>query len=168
MPTHAESDERQPHGQPGQEPALEWLVRFRGLPLTVCYIDGRRWRLACDAAYLIHGGRFAGSVSTVRAGFIYDWASIPRCFWAIFPAAGDGSNRYGIAALWHDWAYEHGQIAGQPCERRDADDLFYEIMLYVGVRPRLARLMWWAVRVGGWRGWNTRRRIEKAATKGDT
>ena len=51
-------------------------TRFSGWPLTVEFIDGHEWRVARDIAYCTQ----AGEVSTVRAGFVFDFASIvSRC-----------------------------------------------------------------------------------------
>ena len=92
----------------------------------------------------------AGELSTVREGFVFDWASIPLAFTWYIPPAGDGKNCYGIAALFHDWLYCHRKIGGRAVTRAECDGLFLEIMLYVGVTGWLARTMWAAVRAGGW------------------
>ena len=126
------------------------LSRFTGWPLTVEYIDGRRWRVHRDIAYRTA----AGEVSTVRAGFVFDFASVPRILWPLAAPAGDGHNLYGLAAAWHDWLYAHRKIGGRLISRREADALFLEIMLYAGVRPWLARAMSRAVRAFGWRPWS--------------
>jgi hypothetical protein len=129
--------------------------RFSGWPLRVDYIDGREWRLASDFLYRLADGR----VCTVRKGFVFDWASIPRPLYWLYPPAGSSGNPYGVAALVHDWLYSHRKIAGQTITRRDADRVFLEIMRYVGCRWTLARVMYRAVRVGGWVPW-VRRRAE--------
>jgi hypothetical protein len=124
-------------------------TRFERMPILVDYVDGHLWRLAHDVRYTLEKGQ----TSTVRAGFLFDWASIPRLFWRILPPAGAGRNRYGIAALWHDWLYVHQALAGKRILREEADDLFLEIMLYVNVRPFVASLMHRAVRIGGGLAW---------------
>ena len=121
------------------------LSRFIAWPLTVEYVDGRRWRVHQDIGYRTG----AGEVSTVRAGFVFDFASVPRILWPLAAPAGDGHNLYGLAAAWHDWLYAHHKIGGRLITRREADALFLEIMLYVGVRPWLARSMFRAVRTFG-------------------
>ena len=123
--------------------------RFTGLPVLTEYIDGRHWRLARSVRYVVQDGRLC----TVREGFVFDWASIPRIFWHILPPAGVAGHPYGIAALVHDWLYRHGAIQGEPIDRLTADRVFLDIMLYVGVRPLIARTMYRAVRLGGWCGW---------------
>lgn len=131
--------------------------RFRGLPIMTEYIDGRKWRLSHDVAYLLSGGNFANCWTTARIGFVFDWASIPRPLWRLLPPAGDSNQPYGAAALFHDWLYVHQQIEGKDCTRKDADAAFREIMLYVGVSRWRATVMHWAVRLGGWRGWRRNR-----------
>lgn len=131
------------------------LPRFTGWPLTVEFIDGRRWRVHDHLSYCTE----AGEVSTVRSGFVFDFASIPRLFWPLVPPAGDGHNLYGLAAVWHDWLYQHRKIGGRVITRKEADVLFLDIMLYVGVAPWMARTMFFAVRVFGfaaWRRWHPR------------
>jgi len=132
--------------------------RFVGLPLQFEYIDGIRVRLIRDAAYVIARGPYAGHASTVTAGFEFDWASVPRLFWRIFPPAGDGHNPYGIAAMWHDWIYEHQAINGIPCSRLDADNLFKEIMEQLEVHKLVIHTLYRCVRIGGWVGWNRNER----------
>ena len=136
------------YGMPIQAEAIAAprdLSRFSGWPLTVEYLDGRRWRVHSDIAY----STATGEVSTVRAGFVFDFASVPRMLWPLAAPAGDGHNLYGLAAAWHDWLYAHRKIGGRLITRREADALFLEIMLYVGVRPSLAQVMYRAVRLAG-------------------
>jgi hypothetical protein len=137
--------------------------RLTGMPLRIEYIDSRRYRLLRDVSYTIEHGPFAGAVSTVRTGFTFDYASIPRIFWPWLPPAGNRRNQYGIASLWHDWLYVHQTIAGQPCRRKDADAVFLEIMRAVGVSPILAQTLYIGVRIGGWVGWRRNRKRKEQA-----
>ena len=90
----------------------------------------------------------------VPAGFITDWASVPRVFWRLFPPWGPWSP----AALVHDWLYFE-----QPVSRKEADLVFLDIMRRIGVPFLTRRMMYWGVRVGGWHAWRThaRRRASK-------
>ena len=126
--------------------------RFVGW-LLVSYYNGVEWRLADDFGYCTD----AGELCTVRKGFVFDFASIPRPLQIIFPAAGDGKNFYGVAAILHDWLYAHRKIGGRPITRREADALFYEVMRYVGCSRFVAYSMWSAVRAGGWLPWRRRK-----------
>jgi hypothetical protein len=118
-------------------------------PIIVEYVDGVRWRMFHDAAYQLDDGR----VSTVMRGFVHDFASIPPLLRGLAPSAGDGENRYGVAAIWHDWLYVYGSIEGQAVTRKDADDLFLEMMLALGVAEWRARTIYRAVRIFGARYW---------------
>ena len=123
--------------------------RFTGLPLRVEYINGVTWRLVDCVSYTT----MAGELSTVRTGFEFDFASVPRPLWWLLPPAGIGGNPYGIAAMFHDWLYSHKQIYGRNIKRNEADDLFLEIMLYTGVNTFVAHVMWSQVRMWGWVVW---------------
>jgi hypothetical protein len=133
--------------------------RFTGLPLNVDYIDGANWVLRRRVVYVAKDERAVA----VREGFEFDFASIPRPLYWLYPPTGQAGNPYGIAALVHDWLYCHrkllrpGQIEESAVTRREADDMFYEIMRYVGCRRTLAWTMWLAVRTGGWIPWNRRK-----------
>lgn len=94
--------------------------------------DGfKTWRLVSD---------FKTSYCTVPRGFITDLASVPRFLWTIIPPFG----RYSQAAVVHDFLYE---IPEYP--RKEADRIFYIMMLEYGTYPWKARVMYWAVRVFG-------------------
>jgi len=128
--------------------------RFKGLPLKVEYVDGAIWRLCSDVTYTLADGR----PSTVRAGFEFDFASVPRPLWWLFPPHGVKGNPYGIAALWHDWLCAHRKIAGQPVGFSEANRVFLEIMLYTKVRRTIAYTMYAAVQSPvGWLAWKNRK-----------
>ncbi len=106
--------------------------------------SGREWEVIEDYTYERGLLRI-----TVRKGFVYDGASIPRVFWRFIgpPAAG----KYAHAALLHDWLYFH-QVR---FTRKHADDIMLMVMKEDGVS-------WWrrnaihrAVRLGGGRAWRT-------------
>ena len=128
--------------------------RFTGLPLRVEYIDGHHWRLECSASYRTK----ADEISTVRRGFVFDFASVPRPLWFIYPPAGTKGNPYGIAALWHDWLCAHRKIEGREITFSEANSIFKEIMLYLGCRRTLAWTMYLAVQGPfGWWLWKKRK-----------
>lgn len=128
--------------------------RFIGLPLWVEYIDGQIWRLTADVSYRTK----AGEISTVRSGFVFDFASVPRVFWWIYPPTGMKQNPYGLAALFHDWLCAHRKIGGRAIGFSEANALFREILIYVGCRKTLAWTMWAAVSSPfGWLAWKRRK-----------
>jgi Protein of unknown function (DUF1353) len=93
----------------------------------------------------------------VPEGYKSDLASIPSwIFWWQW-------GKWNIAAIAHDYIYEKGFVLSDWAKpgdkfkarlpmhlsRAEADMLFYEICLYLGVRPVTAKLMYWAVRLFG-------------------
>lgn len=125
--------------------------RFIG-EFLVRYINGDEWELVYDFGYITD----AGEICTARAGFRFDFASVPGILGWLYPKVGDG-QAYGIGALFHDWLYCHRKIGGRPIKRMEADDLFYEINRYVGVSWWTASRMYRAVRMFGWIPWGRRK-----------
>jgi hypothetical protein len=142
---------------PPIQSALDPEARFTGLPVLTEYIDGDVWRLARNVVYRVAIGRLAGRLLTIRNGFVFNWASTPSLLWFCLPPAGKAGNPYGIAALVHDWLYEHQAINGEPITRQEADDVFNDVLRYVGVHRWLAATMWAGVRIGGWLPWRSRK-----------
>lgn len=102
----------------------------------------------------------------VPAGYVFDGASIPRLFWRVI---GGPWGPYRDAAAVHDYLYSDGHLAfpDQPdadgkrrpgITRQEADDIFYRIMLEVGISRFKASLMRRAVRIGGRKAWQEYRR----------
>jgi len=48
--------------------------RFAGLPIAVAYIDGVNWRFLKHISYRTK----ANEISTIRKGFVLDFASVPQ------------------------------------------------------------------------------------------
>jgi len=142
---------------PPIQSAIDPEARFTGLPVLTEYIDGDVWRLARNVVYRVAIGRLAGRLLTIRNGFIFNWASTPSLLWFCLPPAGKSGNPYGIAALVHDWLYEHQAINSEPITRQEADDVFNDVLRYVGVHRWLAATMWAGVRIGGWLPWRRRK-----------
>jgi len=105
--------------------------------------DGRKWKLWKEFTFHI-GSEYGKDFVHIPAGFVTDFASVPRILWGWMPPWG----KYGKAAVLHDYIYQtHCRI------RKDADDIFYEAMLVGKTKPWKARLMYWGVRIGGWLAW---------------
>ncbi len=124
--------------------------RFAGLPIAVAYIDGVNWRFLKHISYRTK----ANEISTIRKGFVLDFASVPQIMWWLYPSTG---FPYAIAACWHDWLYCHRKIGGREIKRKEADELFYEIMRYVGCSWWTAARLYRWVRAFGWIPWGRRR-----------
>jgi len=89
---------------------------------------------------------------TIKAGFLYDGASIPRAFWVT-----TGSSfypKYRMAACIHDFLYRTGIVS-----RKEADKIFY---LLLKSRKDISRYTAWVlyrgVRAGGWNAWRKYRK----------
>lgn len=88
---------------------------------------------------------------TVPTGFIYDLASIPRIFRSVIPQVG----KHREAATLHDYLYNRkGKLDDFVFTRKEADKVFLEAMKLSGVRFTRRRVMYAAVRLGGWTYWN--------------
>ena len=93
---------------------------------------------------------------TALKGFVFDRASVPRVFWAII-SKDDLSN---VPPVFHDLLYRNvgvlpnSQVSPfRTFERKDADDLFLELMKKSGVTSWRARLAYQAVRRFGGQAW---------------
>ncbi|HWT40132.1 MAG TPA: DUF1353 domain-containing protein [Dongiaceae bacterium] len=83
----------------------------------------------------------------IPEGFLSDGATVPRPFWWLLPAWGS----YGQAAITHDYLCETGRmvISGVPTTlqtRAEADKIFKEAMLALGVPTWKKNVMYLAVR----------------------
>jgi hypothetical protein len=101
----------------------------------------------------------------VEAGFDTDYASVPRPLWSLYPP--DAS--YTEAAIIHDGLYWHQHTAepteanlaaglARPVTRAQADAVFLEAMVALGVPVVRRRVLYRAVRVGGGRAWENNAR----------
>jgi len=99
--------------------------------------------------------RIAGSEQpiVVPAGFVTDFASVPRAFWAGLSPHG----QYSRAAVLHDFLYWT-----QSCTRAQADRLFLLMMRQSGVSPANRQTIYRAARAAGEGGWQ-RNRADRAS-----
>lgn len=89
----------------------------------------------------------------VPKDFIYDKASVPRAAW--WWLSRDDRHTL-IAALVHDYLYDNQKIDGEWIYRKEADEIFYNLLRQSGMRWSKAKAVYTAVRVGGWRWFNHR------------
>jgi hypothetical protein len=106
---------------------------FESPELSVRAVSDRIWMLLGPLRYL-------GAVETftVPAGFLTDFASVPRAVTWLIPTTG----RYTLAAVLHDWCCAIGIPTGV-ISSRDTDALFRRVMREAGV-PRARRWLIWA------------------------
>lgn len=104
--------------------------------------DGRgTWKLL---APLVYQSDVAKLTFTVPAGFVTDFASVPRLPIA-FMLTGDCAH---AAAVVHDWNYTTQQVS-----RAVADAVLREAGIASGVPAWRMAMMWLGVRIGGGSHW---------------
>ena len=113
---------------------------FKDILVVSPLADGRTWYLWKPFGYTTDDNKSI----VVQAGFVTDFASVPRPLWWFLPPWG----KYGNAAVIHDFCY-----AEQICNRKWADKIFLEAMKELGVKPFIRYVMYIAVRLFGWLYW---------------
>lgn len=86
--------------------------------------------------------KYKDMIIEVPKGFKTDLASIPRFLWSFLPPFGN----YTTAAVVHDKLCVYDVYDGY-MKRSVADDIFLNMMLEDGVKPKLAYLMYFAIRI---------------------
>jgi len=141
---------------PGGEPMqvqLDSVPRIL-VPLKTRRIGYTRW--ITSAPYVWHDG---ANVRMLPAGYEWDGASVPAfAHWYCEPgsyleASGPHDHAYQFHWLltWRSWSI--GWVA-QTVSKSEADAQWKLILEHVsGVRLSKARLLWDAVRFGGWLSW---------------
>jgi hypothetical protein len=115
---------------------MNFVTRQFQLEVSPC---GRWYFLLAPIHYYRDPGR--QNCLVVPRGFASDGASVPRLFWRLFPPMG----RYTGAAVLHDCLYRHRVLP-----RKQADDIFRDACIELGVGKFTAWTMYFAVRAGGW------------------
>ena len=85
-----------------------------------------------------------GVLHIVPKGFTTDFASVPRFFWRLVPPWG----RYSPAAVVHDYLYRTGKAS-----RKEADRVFLRLMKQLDVPCWKRWVMYWGVRLFGFRAY---------------
>ena len=83
---------------------------------------------------------------TVKKGFDFDGASIPKWLWSIYGSPLNGN--YVVASLIHDGLY-----ASQKLPRELSDKIFLDLMKQHKVGYIKRQTMYYAVRSAGWYAW---------------
>lgn len=116
--------------------------------------DGRSGELLSDLVALAGGYQWR-----VPAGFVTDFASVPRVFWRVLPPWG----KYSRAAVVHDYLY---RVHPAGISRLDADRIFLSLMRQDGVGWATRTAMYRAVRIGGGGAWRSGPRRHREITGG--
>lgn len=122
--------------------------------LKVEKIDSQTYILLEDVRVSIEGYQI-----TIKKGFDFDSASIPRIFWSIIGSPFTGN--YTIPALVHDGLY-----ASEALDRKECDNIFLELMKHFKVSYLKRYSMYWAVRLGGSNVWSKHSKDEVNKYKG--
>ena len=111
--------------------------------LDLRYFGGGEWLLLAPYSAIWRDGRV-----DVPTGFQTDLSSIPRIARSIIPQIGDQNGPSVI----HDWCYRYRWET-----RAVSDALFLAGMRAAGVNWLRRKVMYLAVRAGGWTTWNKRK-----------
>ena len=111
-------------------------------PLVVIKVGERLWKTYREFSYYLKEPD--GEKITVPAGFLTDFASVPRPLWVILPPDG----LYTQSAVLHDFLY-----ATQILTRKESDDIFLDGMKILGVPFLVRQTIYRAVRMFGWIPW---------------
>lgn len=132
--------------------------RFNGLAQLEDQEDGCTARLLQRLTYLTEDRWLI----EVPAGFITDFASIPRPLWGIIPPRG----RYNRGAIVHDFLYRLAPtdpVTGVACTQARADSVLREACENCDNRLTQRWAIYLALRAGGWVAWNRYRKAEADA-----
>jgi len=111
--------------------------------LDVALVGKNLWELQEGFEYHV-GYLGSGEIIIVPAGFITDFASVPRIFWPIIDPIG----KHGKAAVIHDYCYYTA------CYRRlRSDAIFLEAMEVLEVEEWKRIAMYNSVVTFGWWAW---------------
>lgn len=116
--------------------------------LHVTRIDGTRWLVTEAVVYR----DASGSMWSVPAGFVTDFASAWIGRWSLLPRKA----LYCASAVLHDYLYHLGVTT-----RAHADRLYREAMLSEGISTFHAWKAYLGVRAFGWAPWNTHRKAKR-------
>jgi hypothetical protein len=110
---------------------------------AVPFDDYNEWLLDSALEYQIGESEF---VVSVPAGFVTDYASIPRAFCQVLPKHG----RYSRAGIVHDYLYWKGE-----CSQRQADRIMYLAMEESGVDSKTRGTIYRTLRSFGEAAWKS-------------
>lgn len=111
--------------------------------LTPPLSKGGAWTLANDWTVV-----FRGEYYHIAAGFGTDGASIPRALWWVCGTPLETPRLF--AALLHDFLYSGGD---PEATRKDADDIYREVQVALGICRLKAWVEWTVLRLFGWIHW---------------
>lgn len=120
-------------------------------PFRAELIGKNLWRVLEPFEYHV-GSLPSNDIIVVEAGFVTNFASVPRMFWPLISPI----DYHGKAAVVHDYAYFKNLYG----DRKKCDQLFLEGLRVLKTPEWKAIAMYDAVRMFGWHRWNYLRKIE--------
>lgn len=109
-----------------------------------------RWEEFIIEEGFIYTDRKTGKTVTISAGFVTDFASIPK----FYRARMDKMGRHALAAVIHDWFYRCGNWDdGTEVDRGEADRVLRDASDDLGVGGYTRWRLYLGVRAGGWASW---------------
>ena len=124
-------------------------------PVSVPVHGGKLRRLVEDfIIYEVNSEGIVIRTLTIKAGFEWDGASIPRWYWWRYQPH---DTMCEVASLVHDYLYKYGIGT-----REEADVLFRRLMLCEANGAWKSGVMYAGVRVGGYKGWDSDRKKQIA------
>ena len=117
------------------------------LDLELTFVEDNEFYLSADFVY--QSPQF-GTI-TCPSTYLTDGASIPH--WSQFIVGSPWSGKYPRAAVIHDWlCSSEGEIIGsdQRLTKKETDQVFLEMMKFLGVGFFRRRIMYSAVRLARW------------------
>ncbi len=121
------------------------LAAAPNLPLLQPFADAANWVLHTDLIYRV--GNTRDSI-VVPAGFVTDFASIPKELQSVFSALGP----YLVAGIVHDYLYWEQGPNG--CSRAEADGIFRLVMIENNASFFEYQAMYTVVNLAGLGSWN--------------
>ena len=86
----------------------------------------------------------------IPPNYEFDLSSVPRVFWTLLAPFELGD----IAPIVHDWIYKDAPEGA--FTRKQADQIYYQLMLSEGIPKPRAKIAYIALRIGGWSQWRSK------------
>lgn len=124
---------------------MAYTNRFVVTPLLRHVLDATRWTVVNTPMF--YSERFRLLV-VVKPPFTTNLASVPRLAWWLIPR---DDKAIVEPAVFHDWLYftcGQGELTRRACDR-----LLSDAMRVAGAPWWKRHVVYWAVRLGGWKPW---------------
>ena len=117
---------------------------FSGCPRTDWLNDGRSMMLVEDFHYTAK----SGVTYTAPAGFVIDGKTVPRLLWGTWLARSPFTGKERDASIIHDYICLQADELNAPKLRKFADELWEEMIEFLGVKHSRIHALYRGVRLG--------------------